>query len=211
MIYAAVDNPSNAIEWAMAEMLNQPEVLKKAVEEIDMVVGRERLVQESDVPQLNYVKACARKAFRLHPIAPFNLPHVAMADTTVAGYHIPKGSHVLLSRVGLGRNPAVWTDPHRFDPERHLRECPPGGAVDLLEGDLRLITFSTGRRGCMGAALGAAMTFMLLARLLQGFSWSVPHGKSCVELRESAHDLFLAEPMRAHATPRLPQHVYPVQ
>ncbi|MQL85241.1 hypothetical protein Taro_017753 [Colocasia esculenta] len=210
LIYASVDNPSNAIEWAMAEMLNQPEVIRKAVEELDRVVGQQRLVQESDVPQLNYVKACAREAFRLHPIAPFNLPHVAMADTTVAGYTIPKGSHVLLSRLGLGRNPAVWPEPHRFDPERHIRECTPGGAVDILEPDLRFITFSTGRRGCMGAALGSAMTVMLLARLLQGFTWSVPHGKTCIELRESAHDLFLAEPLLAHAEPRLPPHLYPV-
>jgi tyrosine N-monooxygenase len=84
-----MDNPSNAVEWALAEMVNKPEMLKKAVEEIDGVVGRDRLVQESDIPRLSYLKACIREAFRLHPIAPFNMPHVALADTTVAGYHIP--------------------------------------------------------------------------------------------------------------------------
>lgn len=101
LIFAVVDKPSNAIEWAMAEMINQPRVLGKAVEEIDRVVGKERLVQESDFQQLNYVKACIKEAFRLHPIAPFNLPHVSNADAIVAGYFIPKGSHVLLSRLGL--------------------------------------------------------------------------------------------------------------
>ncbi|RWR80492.1 phenylalanine N-monooxygenase [Cinnamomum micranthum f. kanehirae] len=65
LMFATVDNPSNAAEWAMAEMLNQPEVLKKALEELDSVVGRERLVQESDFHRLNYIKACAREAFRL--------------------------------------------------------------------------------------------------------------------------------------------------
>lgn len=108
---ATVDNPSNAIEWAMAEMIANPEILEKAVEEMDRVVGKKRLVQESDLPQLNYVKACAREAYRLHPIAPFNVPHESLSDTTVAGYFIPKGSHVLLSRRGLGRNPNVWDDP----------------------------------------------------------------------------------------------------
>jgi len=120
-----MDNPSNAVEWALAEMVNSPEMLKKAVDEIDSVVGRERLVQESDIPRLNYVKACIREAFRLHPVAPFNVPHVALADTTVAGYHIPKGSHVILSRTGLGRNPDVWDDPLRFNPERHITVSPP--------------------------------------------------------------------------------------
>ena len=78
---AATDNPSNAVEWALAEMVDNPELLAQAVEEIDQVVGRQRLVQESDIPQLNYVKACVREAFRLHPVAPFNVPHVAIADT----------------------------------------------------------------------------------------------------------------------------------
>ncbi len=68
---ATVDNPSNAVEWAMAEMINQPEILKKATKEIDMVIGKDRLVQESDIPQLNYVKACLREVFRLHLVAPF--------------------------------------------------------------------------------------------------------------------------------------------
>ncbi|RWR80487.1 Cytochrome P450 [Cinnamomum micranthum f. kanehirae] len=66
----------------MAEMLNQPEVLKKAVEELDSVVGRERLVQESDFHRLNYIKACVREAFRLHPVAPFNVPHMSTADSS---------------------------------------------------------------------------------------------------------------------------------
>ncbi|KAJ8649828.1 hypothetical protein MRB53_002851 [Persea americana] len=207
LFFASVDNPSNAVEWAMAEMLNQPEVLQKAVEELDSVVGRERLVQESDFHRLNYIKACAREALRLHPIAPFNLPHVSTADSTVAGYFIPKGSHVLLSRTGLGRNPKVWDDPLRFNPERHLMD---GSAeVELAERDLRFISFSTGRRGCMGAPLGSAMTVMLLARLLQGFTWSVPEGESRIDLAESTHDLFLANPLCAHALPRMPSYLYP--
>ena len=104
---AAVDNPSNTTEWALAEMINQPKILQRAVEELDQVVGRGRLVQESDLPKLNYVKACAKEAFRLHPVSAFNVPHESIADTSVAGYFIPKGSHVLISRLSLGRNPKI--------------------------------------------------------------------------------------------------------
>ncbi|XP_068661119.1 tryptophan N-monooxygenase CYP79A68-like [Aristolochia californica] len=204
LIYAAVDNPSNAVEWALAEMLNEPDMLRKAVEEVDRVVGKDRLVQESDFLQLNYVKACAREAFRLHPIAPFNLPHVSSCDATVAGYFIPKGTHVLLSRIGLGRNPKVWDDPLKFRPERHMGSA----EVDLLETELRFISFSTGRRGCMGAPLGTAMTVMLLARLLQGFNWSVPAGTSSIDLSESPNDLFLAKALLAQTKPRLAAHLY---
>ncbi|KAE8779647.1 Tyrosine N-monooxygenase [Hordeum vulgare] len=208
IMFAAVDNPSNAVEWALAEMTNMPEVMRKAVEEIDGVVGIERLVQESDIPRLPYVKACIREAFRLHPVVPFNLPHVAVADSNVAGYRVLKGSHVLLSRRGLGRNPAVWDEPLRFKPERHINTAAEND-VTLTENELRFISFSTGRRGCVAAPLGTAMCVMLFGRLLQGFTWTKPAGVASIDLSESEHDLFLAKPLVLHAEPRLQAHLYP--
>ncbi|XP_039168244.1 tyrosine N-monooxygenase [Eucalyptus grandis] len=208
IMMAAVDNPSNAVEWAMAEMIYRPELLKKAKEEIDRVVGKERLVQESDIPQLNYIKACAREAFRLHPIAPFNVPHVALSDAVVAGYRIPKGSHILVSRMGLGRNPKVWDEPLKFKPERHI--VSDAVEVVLTDPDLRLISFSTGRRGCIAIQLGTTMTVMLLARLIQGFNWSKPPSVSSINLIESMDDLSLAEPLILQAEPCLPNHLYPI-
>ena len=207
---ATVDNPSNAVEWALAEMINQPEILEKAIEELDRVVGKERLVEESDFSQLNYIKACAREAFRLHPIAPFNVPHVSISDTTVANYFIPKGSHVLLSRFGVGRNPKTWPDETlKFKPERHLKED--GSEVVLTENDLKFISFSTGRRGCLGVTLGTSMTVMLFARLLQGFTWTAPPNESKIDLSEAEDCLALAKPLIAVAKPRLAKHVYPAE
>lgn len=213
IMIATVDNPSNAVEWALAEMMNKPEVMRKAMNELDTVVGRDRLVQESDVRDLNYLKACIREAFRLHPYHPFNPPRVAMADTTIAGYTIPKGSQVILSRVGLGRNPRVWDDPLEFRPERHLSPYPAGGRGDagvvaLTEAELRFVSFSTGRRGCPGVSLGTLITVTLFARLLQGFEWSKPAGVKRVELREEAASLVLAQPLVLQATPRLAAHLY---
>ncbi|XP_027336061.1 isoleucine N-monooxygenase 1-like [Abrus precatorius] len=204
---ASVDNPSNAFEWALAEMINQPELLQRATEELDKVVGKNRLVQESDIPNLNFVKACAREAFRLHPIVAFNVPHVCMKDTIVANYLIPKGSHVLLSRSGTGRNPKVWNEPLKFKPERHLNSD--GSNVLLTEPNLRLFTFSTGRRSCPGLMLGTTMTVMLFARLLHGFTWSAPSNVSAINLAESKGDIFLAEPLVAVAKPRLAAELYP--
>ncbi|KAJ1422946.1 Cytochrome P450 [Sesbania bispinosa] len=200
IMLATVDNPSNAIEWGLSEMINQPELLQKAIKELDNVVGKERQVQESDFPKLNYVKACAREAFRLHPIVDFIIPHVSVADTVVANYFIPKGSHVLLRRQGVGQNPRVWKDPFKFKPERHLKSD--GSNLVLTEPSLKLITFSTGRRGCPGLMLGTDMTVMLFARLLHGFTWSVPPNQCRIDLSESEGDTSKAKPLVAFAKPR---------
>ncbi|CAN1285572.1 Valine N-monooxygenase 1 [Linum perenne] len=145
--------------------------------------GKERLVQESDIGSLNYVKACARESFRLHPLSAFNIPHLTIQ-------FIPKGSHALLSRYGLGRNPKAWVDPLKFDPERHLKD---GVEVVLTEHDLRFISFST----------------VLLARLIQCFSWSPPGNAKGIDLSEAEDELFLGSPLIACATPRLAPHMYP--
>ncbi|KAM0851284.1 hypothetical protein ACQ4PT_052538 [Festuca glaucescens] len=74
MMSATIDNPSNAVEWALAEMMNKPEVLQKAIDELDVVVGKDTLVEESDIPRLNYLKLCIREAFRLHPYHALTYP-----------------------------------------------------------------------------------------------------------------------------------------
>jgi cytochrome P450 len=88
----------------------------------------------------------------------------------VSGYLVPKGSHVLLSRLALGRNPDVWDAPLQFRPERHLvnDDGDDNHHVVLTEPDLRFISFSAGRRGCPGVSLGSSITMMLFARLLKG-------------------------------------------
>ncbi|KAK2453930.1 isoleucine N-monooxygenase [Trifolium repens] len=206
LMMAMVDNPSNVVEWILVEMLNQPELFQKATEELDNIVGKDRIVQESDIPKLNFLKACTREAFRLHPIAAFNVPHVAMNDTIVGNYLIPKGSHILLERSGLGKNPKVWSEPDKFKPERHLMSD--GSNINLTEPNLKFISFSTGRRGCPGVTLGTTMTILLLARLLHGFTWSAPSDISTINCAESNGLMFLDEPLQAVAKPRLAAKLY---
>ncbi|MCL7030958.1 hypothetical protein MKW94_025889 [Papaver nudicaule] len=202
LFYVTIDNTSNAIEWAMAEMITQPDILRKAVQEIDMLVGKDRLVQESDCPKLNYVKACAWEALRLHPLESFNVLHVLNSDQVVGGNFIPKGSHVVLSRYGLGRNARIWDEPFKFMPERHLKfEDGSLAKVDLAVPELRFMSF--------GIPLSTTIATMSWARLLQGFEWSPPYGdQSRIDLSESNVNHSMANPLLAHAKPRLPAHVY---
>ncbi|CAA0829149.1 cytochrome p450 79a2 [Striga hermonthica] len=207
IMIAAVDNPANAVEWGIAEIINQPHILDKAHEELDQVVGRDRLVQESDLPKLNYIKSCIKESFRLHPVAPFVPPHVSSDDVTVGGYLIPKGSQIMLSRMGLGRNPRVWNDPLEYKPERHIVNVIEKEVV-LVDNELNVLSFSTGRRGCPGVVLGSTMSTMLLARLLQSFNFTTPLDGVKVDLSESDGGLQLAKPLVACAEPRLEPHIY---
>ena len=133
-----------------------------------------------------------------------NVPHLAMAETTIAGYTVPKDSHVILSRLGLGRNPKIWNEPLEFRPERHLNTT----NVLLTEPALGFISFSSGRRGCPGISLGTSVTMMLFARMLQGFTWTMPPGVDNICLREGNASLALAEPLVLQAKPRLATHLY---
>lgn len=76
-----------------------PEVQKKAQEEIDRVVGRDRLPNSSDRPNLPYIDATVKEVLRWHPVAPMGLPHTSTADDVCEGYFIPKDSMVF---------PNVW-------------------------------------------------------------------------------------------------------
>ncbi|GAU23196.1 hypothetical protein TSUD_172230 [Trifolium subterraneum] len=71
---AGTDTTAISTEWALVELMNNPSLLKKAREEIDKIVGKNRLVDESDGPNLPYLQAIMKETFRLHPPVPMILP-----------------------------------------------------------------------------------------------------------------------------------------
>ncbi|KAJ0753396.1 putative isoleucine N-monooxygenase [Helianthus annuus] len=110
---------------------------------------------------------------------------------------------VLVSRLGLGRNPEVGDDPLTFNPDRHMNG---NKEVVLTDNSLHMLSYSTGRRECPGVLLGSTMAVMLLARLIQGFTLELPPN---VDLTENLQNLWKAKPLLALAKPRLPRNLYP--
>lgn len=80
MFAGGTDTSTVTMEWAMSELLRNPSTLKKLQAELDTVVGKERLVQETDVPQLPYLQAVIKETFRLHPVGPLLVPHESTHD-----------------------------------------------------------------------------------------------------------------------------------
>ncbi|GMN53276.1 hypothetical protein TIFTF001_022419 [Ficus carica] len=206
MITAGMDTTAISAEWAMAELIRNPRVQQKAQEELDRVVGLERVMSETDFSNLPYLQCVAKEAMRLHPPTPLMLPHMANADVKIGGYDIPKGSIVHVNVWAVARDPAVWKDPHEFRPERFLEED-----VDMKGHDYRLLPFGAGRRVCPGAQLGINLVTSMLGHLLHHFRWTPPEGMKPqdIDLTESPGMVtYMKTPLQGVATPRLPSHLY---
>jgi cytochrome P450 len=72
-------------------MVLYPDVQRRAQEEIDSIIGRERLPEPGDKESLPYIEAVCREVLRWHVLGPLGLQHVPMADDWYKGYYIPAG------------------------------------------------------------------------------------------------------------------------
>ncbi|XP_015690356.1 geraniol 8-hydroxylase-like [Oryza brachyantha] len=187
------------VEWAMAELLQNPTSMAKAREELARVIGSKPEIEESDISKLKYLEAVVKETLRLHPPAPFLLPHQAEDTTEVGGYTVPKGTRVLVNAWAIGRDSKVWSEPDKFMPERFLQR-----EVDLRGRDFELIPFGSGRRICPGLPLAVRMVHLMLASLLHRFEWRLlPEvEKNGVDMAEKfGMILERASPLQAIAIP----------
>ncbi|KAI5427440.1 hypothetical protein KIW84_032743, partial [Lathyrus oleraceus] len=206
MITAGMDTTAISVEWAMAELIKNPRVQQKAQEELDKVIGFERVMTETDFSSLPYLQSVAKEALRLHPPTPLMLPHRANANVKIGGYDIPKGSNVHVNVWAVARDPAVWKNPLEFRPERFLEED-----VDMKGHDFRLLPFGAGRRVCPGAQLGINMVTSMLGHLLHHFCWAPPEGVNPEEIDMAENPgmvTYMRTPLQVVASPRLPSDLY---
>ncbi|XP_051114783.1 flavonoid 3'-monooxygenase-like [Andrographis paniculata] len=207
---AGTDTTSSTVEWAIAELIRNPKILAKAQQELDAVVGKDRLVTEDDLSQLTFLQAIVKENFRLHPSTPLSLPRISQEDCDINGYFIPKGSTLLVNVWAIARDPNAWVDPLEFRPQRFL----PGGErpnADVKGNDFELIPFGAGRRICVGMSLGIRMIQLLTATLVHAFDFELGDGLLPEKLNmEEAYGLTLqrAEPLMIYPKPRLPSHLY---
>ncbi|GLJ52546.1 hypothetical protein SUGI_1118160 [Cryptomeria japonica] len=177
MVSSGTDSVSISLEWALSLLLQHPRVMKKAQEELDSKVGRMRLVENSDIPQLTYLQANLKETMRLYPPGPILGPHKSIEACMVGGYHIPARTILMVNAWAIHRYPKLWNKPLEFIPERFIEK-----EVELdmyMRGnDFEMAPFGAGRRGCPGASLAICMVQTTLARLLQSFDWFLPDGRT---------------------------------
>ncbi|KAJ0978984.1 hypothetical protein J5N97_014458 [Dioscorea zingiberensis] len=207
MFTAGTDTSSIIVEWALAEMIKNPTILKNLQSEMDIVIGRDRPLEESDIPDLPYLQAVCKEALRLHSSTPLSIPHFSFEPCDVEGYHIPANTRLLINIWAIGRDPNVWESPLEFDPTRFL----PGGKAVNIEphgADFEMIPFGAGRRICVGKQAGIVFVQYFLGVLVHAFDWQMPEGEE-IDLKETP-GLVLpkAVPIKAFVTPRLASKAY---
>jgi len=199
------DTTMVTLTWAISLLLNNPHVMKKALNELDTKIGRQRVVSEEDLSNLVYIQAIVKETLRLYPVGPLAGPRIFNEDCTIAGYHIRKGTRFFPNLWKIQIDPKYWPEPLEFKPERFLTTHKD---VDLKGNHFQLIPFGSGRRSCPGLAFGLLMVQFTLASFLHAFEISNP-SSAPVDMTESfGMTNVRASPLNVLINPRLSSELY---
>uniref|UniRef100_A0A4W5PLP8 Cytochrome P450, family 1, subfamily C, polypeptide 2 n=1 Tax=Hucho hucho TaxID=62062 RepID=A0A4W5PLP8_9TELE len=162
LIGAGLDTVSTFLHWMLLLLVKYPNIQTKLQEQIDKVVGRDRLPCIEDKASLAYLDAVIYETMRYTSFVPLTIPHSTTSDVTIEGFHIPKDTVVFINQWSVNHDPLQWKDPHLFDPSRFLDE---NGALDK---DLTnsVMIFSAGKRRCIGDQIAKVEVFLFSAILI---------------------------------------------
>ncbi|CAN1303637.1 Cytochrome P450 93A3 [Linum perenne] len=167
---AGTDTSAITTEWALAELINHLDILTKLQQEIDSVVGKSRMVQELDIPNLPYLQAVVKETLRLHPTGPL-IVRESTEDCEIQGYNISARTRLFVNVWAIGRDPNHWEEPLEFRPERFIDGK--GSHVEVRGQHFEMLPFGSGKRGCPGTTLALHMVQTTLAVMVQCFEWKV--------------------------------------
>jgi cytochrome P450 family 2 subfamily J len=115
VVLAGSSTTSTWLTWFFLYMVLYPKVQSKIHEELDEVVGRDRLPNWKDAKSFPYLQATLCEVGRISHVAPLAIAN-AIRDTTIAGYPIPKGTLVVLNLPKVHEDERDWAEPEKFKP-----------------------------------------------------------------------------------------------
>uniref|UniRef100_A0A0N5CBM5 Cytochrome P450 n=1 Tax=Strongyloides papillosus TaxID=174720 RepID=A0A0N5CBM5_STREA len=158
------------LRWFIAIILKHVDVQEKLQDEIDRVIGKDRLVQLSDKPNMPYMNAFINEGQRFANIIAFAPKHKCTKDTVVNGYLIPKGTLIEPLYWGANRDEKYFKDSFTFNINRFLDS----------EGNFKIehdhMSFGKGKRICAGKSLADAEIFLIFTSLLQKYKLTHQNG-----------------------------------
>ena len=200
IVVGATDTIAVTMTWALLLLMNHRHELKKVQDELDEKVGKERLVNETDLDKLEYFQAIIKETLRLYPAAPLSGPREFTGDCTLRGYHIERGTRLILNTWKLQRDERLWSDASEFKPERFMKRHK---EVDVKGQHFELLPFGAGRRACPGIQFGIQMTHLALAGLVQAFDLTTPSNAAVDMSATFGLTQTKTTPLQVILTPRL--------
>ncbi|SDM44403.1 pentalenene oxygenase [Streptomyces sp. cf386] len=147
------------LSWTLHLLTGHPREYERLEAELSAVLG-DGPVTHQDLRRLEHMKRVLNESLRLHPPV-WLLSRVTLVDTELGGHRLPAGAGVLFSPYSLHRDPAVFAEPERFDPDRWL-----DARVERRQREA-FLPFGAGARRCIGDAFGLAEAQVALAVLLR--------------------------------------------
>ncbi|KAI3805437.1 hypothetical protein L1987_27820 [Smallanthus sonchifolius] len=196
MIIGGTSTSSMTLEWAMAELMRNHEIMKKVQAEVRAKANGNTIAEE-DIQNMHYLKMVLKETFRLHG-PPLLVPRISREDCTVEGYNIPVKTRILTNAWACGTDPDSWENPDSFIPERFENN-----SINYLGSNFELLPFGGGRRICAGISFGVGIIENALANLLLHFDWELSNG-----LRP--HELDMTEAIVLSNLPKNPLKVVPI-
>ncbi len=164
-LIAGHETTSGLLSFTLYQLLKHPEVLARATEEADRVLGNpSRRPTFEQLRKLTYIDQVLRESLRMWPTAPaFSVS--PKEDTVIGGaYPVKKGDVLVVLAPMLHRDPEVWgPEPERFDPERFAPEA----AARIPQNAWK--PFGNGQRACIGRQFAMQEATLVLGMLLNRF------------------------------------------
>jgi cytochrome P450 len=145
MIVAGHETTASTLSWAWYLLSIHPEVEQKLWHELDALPAGWTPAL-NDLPRFPFARQVVEETMRLYP-AGWLMTRRALKDDWLGEYFVPAGAEVYIAPYLIQRNPAIWDEPDRFDPDRF---CP---AQAAQRHPMAMIPFSAGPRKCIGESL----------------------------------------------------------
>jgi cytochrome P450 len=169
LITAGTETTATTLQWFFKAAVLYPESIKRAQEEIDRVVGPNRLPDWTDRPQLRYITALINELHRWATATPLAFFHATSEEDEYRGRNIPSGATVLANVYAIHNNPDYFPQPEKFIPERFLDQSIPGARPEINHVGHHF-AFSVGRRECPGRNVADASLYIAISRILWAFN-----------------------------------------
>ncbi|HJO23800.1 MAG: cytochrome P450 [bacterium] len=196
MMLAGHHTSQGAASWALIELLQNPEVMARVVEELDAIYADGRQVSFQSLREIPLLEGVLKETLRMHPPL-IILMRKVMHDFHFKNYTVKAGNMVAVSPAVSNRNPDYFPDPDRFDPERYNDD-----RREDARNPWSWISFGGGRHKCIGSAFALMQLKGIFSILLRRFEFEFAQPSESYVNDHSKMVVHLKQPCRVRYRPR---------